>query len=111
MFGLFKKRSLSDQEIAERAESCLGELLKQNGPNGFAQLVGIGYLGFTPNSVYYSAGLRFMKDDTISYVKLSDIPMPKTIRPAVLGDSGWMIPQEIVVASVLIAGLVKPWNG
>ncbi|TKS62157.1 MAG: hypothetical protein EWM73_02742 [Nitrospira sp.] len=81
MFGLFKKRSLSDHEIAERAESCLGELLKQNGPGGFAQLVEVGYLGFTSISVYFSASLALMKDDTISYVKLSDIPMLKELVP------------------------------
>lgn len=110
MFGLFKRRSLSEQEIAERAESCLGELLKQSGPSEFTKLVEVGYLGFNSNSVYYTADLSLMNDDTICYVKLSDISMPKTVRPAILGDSGWMIPQEIVVASVLIAGLAKPWK-
>lgn len=114
MFSLFKKRSLSEQELAERAESCLGELLRKSGPSDFKTMVEVGYLGFKSNSVYYCADfglIRSIHDDTICYVKLSDVSMLKTVRPAVLSDSGWMIPQEILLASVQIAKLVKPWKG
>ncbi len=112
MFGLFKKRSLNDREIAERAESCLGNLLIQHGPSEFRKLVEVGYLGFRSNSVFYAADLSLIQDDTICYAKLSDcFSTSTTIKPAVQTASGWMVPRQIITASVLIAGTVKPWKG
>jgi hypothetical protein len=117
MFGLFKKRSLSEQELSERAVSCLGELLVKHGPVDFKAMVETGYLGFNSNGVYYCADFDLMvkvQRDTICYVKLSDISMLKKVRPAVVSNSppmGEYVPQEILFAGIEISKSVKPLKG
>jgi len=116
MFDFFKKKTLSEGEISERAQSCLGELLVENGPDKFKTMVETGYLGFTSNSVSYWADWDFMVKfdrNTICYVKLSDIPMLKNVRPAVVSDIppfGQYVPQEILFAGIEISKSVRPWK-
>jgi hypothetical protein len=105
--------SLSEQEIAERATSCLGGLLIENGVGEFQKLIDVGYLAFTPNSVFYVASLDLMlrlHKDTICYIKLTDVSWLKFPRPAVSVGSKWMLPQEIGEAGVQIAKKVIPWQ-
>lgn len=105
-----KKRSLNEQELFKRAQSCLGKLLIQSGQSGFKRMVETGHLGFTSNSVFYCADFDKMDSDTICYVKLSDFPMLKTVRPALEGGPMPMIPEELVLACLEIAKSVKPWK-
>lgn len=80
------------------------------GQDEFRKLVSVGYLGFNANSVFYSPDLSHMDDETICFIKLSDVAVLTVIRPAVHTASGWMIPNELAAAAVLIAGMVKPWK-
>ena len=105
------KRSLSAEEIFSRAQSCLGELLIQYDQGKFQRIVEIGYLGFTAESVYYCADFDSIDSDTICYVKLSDFPMLKAIRPTLEIDSVPMIPGELFITCVQISKSVKPWKG
>lgn len=111
VFDLFKKRpSLSEQEIFKRAQGCLGELLTQSGQSGFQKLIETGYLGFKSHSAYYCADYASIDSDTICYVKLSDFPMLKTVRAAVVGGPTPMIPEELMLVCLTIAKSVKPWK-
>ncbi len=94
---------LSEKELFRRAQGCLGELLILEGQSGFKKLVESGYLGFTTHSVFFCAEFDSLGRDTICYVKLSDFPLLKTVRPA--SDAGPIefIPEELALSCLEIA--------
>ena len=88
----------------------LGDLLIRQGQDAFQKMISVGYLGFTPDSVYYCADYEKMDRDTLCYVKLSDFPILRSVRPAIAAGTMPMVPEELIAACVQISTSVTQYG-